>query len=70
LSKIADASSKTRDYTVNSLRDALSEIIAYFLVYRTYINSQTVSKGDSQYINWAIEQAKQRSIPIVAGLTC
>jgi len=61
LSKIADASSKTRDYTLNALRDALSEVIACFPVYRTYINSQTVSKKDSQYINWAIEQAKQRS---------
>jgi (1->4)-alpha-D-glucan 1-alpha-D-glucosylmutase len=61
LSKIADASSKTRDYTLNALRYALSEVIACFPVYRTYINSQTVSKKDSQYINWAVEQAKQRS---------
>ncbi|MDD5267211.1 MAG: malto-oligosyltrehalose synthase [Methylococcales bacterium] len=62
LSKIADASSKTRDYTLNSLRYALIEVIACFPVYRTYINSQTVSKKDSQYINWAIEQGKQRSL--------
>ncbi|MDD5319289.1 MAG: malto-oligosyltrehalose synthase [Methylococcales bacterium] len=61
LSKIAEASSKTRDYTLNALRYALSEVIACFPVYRTYINSQTVSKKDSQYINWTIEQAKQRS---------
>ncbi len=61
LSKIAEASSKTRDYTLNALRYALSEAIACFPVYRSYINSQTVSKKDSQYINWAIEQAKQRS---------
>jgi (1->4)-alpha-D-glucan 1-alpha-D-glucosylmutase len=61
LSKIAEVSSKTRDYTLNALRDALSEVIACFPVYRTYINSQTVSKEDSQYINWALGQAKQRS---------
>lgn len=61
LSRIADASSKTRDYTLNALHDALSEVIACFPVYRTYINSQTVSKKDSQYIKWAIEQARQRS---------
>ncbi len=61
LSKIAELSSKTRDYTLNSLRDALSEVIACFPVYRTYINSPAASKKDSQYINWAIEQAKQRS---------
>ena len=57
---IADANSKTRDYTLNALRDALSEVIACFPVYRTYINSETVSKADSQYVNWAIVQAKKR----------
>ncbi|MCK9619239.1 MAG: malto-oligosyltrehalose synthase [Methylobacter sp.] len=61
LSKIADASSKTRDYTLYALRNALLEVIACFPVYRTYINSQTVSKEDSQYIKWAIDQSKQRS---------
>ena len=61
LSRIADASSKTRDYTLNSLRYALSEVIACFPVYRTYINSQTISKKDSQYISWAIEHGKRRS---------
>jgi (1->4)-alpha-D-glucan 1-alpha-D-glucosylmutase len=61
LSKIADASSKTRDYTLYALRNALSEVIACFPVYRTYINSQAVSKEDSQYIKWAVDQGKQRS---------
>ncbi|MGZ5054219.1 MAG: malto-oligosyltrehalose synthase [Methylobacter sp.] len=61
LSRIADASSKTRDYTLYALRNALSEVIACFPVYRTYINSQNVSKEDGQYIKWAIDQAKQRS---------
>ncbi len=62
LSKIADASCKTRDYTLNSLRDALTEVIACFPVYRTYINSQTVSKQDGQYIDWAVAQAERRSL--------
>ncbi|MGR8979314.1 MAG: malto-oligosyltrehalose synthase [Gammaproteobacteria bacterium] len=61
LSKIAEAGSKTRDYTLNALREALTEVIACFPVYRTYINSESVSKKDSQYINWAVEHAKQRS---------
>jgi (1->4)-alpha-D-glucan 1-alpha-D-glucosylmutase len=61
LDKIANANPKTRDYTLNALREALSEMIACFPVYRTYINSDSISKKDSQYINWAIEQGKQRS---------
>jgi (1->4)-alpha-D-glucan 1-alpha-D-glucosylmutase len=61
LSRIADASSKTRDYTLYALRNALSEVIACFPVYRTYINRQAVTKEDSQYVKWAIDQGKQRS---------
>lgn len=61
LSKIAESSPKTRDYTLNALRDALLEIIACFPVYRTYINSLMVNNDDSQYIHWAIQQAKKRS---------
>lgn len=61
LSKIADTNGKTRDYTFNALRDALTEIIACFPVYRTYINSQNVSKQDSQYIRWATAQAERSS---------
>jgi (1->4)-alpha-D-glucan 1-alpha-D-glucosylmutase len=61
LSKIANANPKTRDFTLNALRESLSEVIACFPVYRTYINSDSISKKDSQYINWAIEQGKQRS---------
>ncbi len=60
LTRIADVSSKTRDYTLNALRNALLEVVACFPVYRTYINSQTVSKEDSQYINWAVTQAMHR----------
>jgi (1->4)-alpha-D-glucan 1-alpha-D-glucosylmutase len=61
LGKIANANPKTRDYTLNALREALSEVIACFPVYRTYINNNSISKKDNQYINWAIEQGKQRS---------
>lgn len=61
LSKIAEASSKTRDYTLNALRDALAETVASFPVYRTYINGFTVRKEDAQYVDWAIQHGKQRS---------
>jgi (1->4)-alpha-D-glucan 1-alpha-D-glucosylmutase len=61
LNKIAQASYKTRDYTLNALRQALTEVIACFPVYRTYINSEPPSKKDSQYIHWAVQQGRQRS---------
>jgi (1->4)-alpha-D-glucan 1-alpha-D-glucosylmutase len=61
LSQIAESHSKTRDYTLNALRDALLEVSACFPVYRTYINSPEVQKEDVQYIEWAIAQARRRS---------
>ncbi|MBE0435166.1 MAG: malto-oligosyltrehalose synthase [Methylomicrobium sp.] len=61
LSRIAEANAKTRDYTLNALHDALKETVSCFPVYRTYINSLNVRKEDSQYIDWAVQQGRQRS---------
>lgn len=64
LSRIAEANPKTRDYTLNALREALAETVACFPVYRTYIETAYVRKEDNEYIDWAIRQAKQRSHPL------
>ncbi|MGH8679756.1 MAG: malto-oligosyltrehalose synthase, partial [Burkholderiales bacterium] len=58
--RIAQASRDTRDFTVNSLRQALEEVIASFPVYRTYIVDQP-SDEDRRFIEWAIAQAKNRN---------
>ncbi|HSA06860.1 MAG TPA: malto-oligosyltrehalose synthase [Candidatus Gastranaerophilales bacterium] len=59
LNRISEKYYSTRDYTLNNLRDALSEIIACFPVYRTYISED--KKGDKafDYIKWAIGLAKK-----------
>ena len=61
LSQIALANRHTCDFTVNSLREALSEIIAWFPVYRTYITENQVSDTDRKYIELAVKRAKSRS---------
>jgi (1->4)-alpha-D-glucan 1-alpha-D-glucosylmutase len=61
LSKIALANRYTCDFTLNSLRSALAEIIANFPVYRTYVNAHNVSEEDRRYVNQAIRAAKKRS---------
>ena len=61
LSRIALADRHTCDFTLKSLRDALSEIVACFPVYRTYVTEQGPSASDRAYINDAIECAKERS---------
>ncbi len=58
--RIARADRRTRDYTLNLLRQALTEVIACFPVYRTYI-ADSVSDVDRRYIDWAVASARRRS---------
>ncbi|HEV7821187.1 MAG TPA: malto-oligosyltrehalose synthase, partial [Burkholderiales bacterium] len=60
LARIAHANRNTRDYTVNTLRQALAEIIARFPVYRTYI-ANDIAESDRRYIDWAVALAKRHS---------
>jgi (1->4)-alpha-D-glucan 1-alpha-D-glucosylmutase len=60
LARIARADRRTRDYTLNSLRSALAEVVACFPVYRTYI-VDAPSEQDRRYIDWAVAQARRRS---------
>lgn len=61
LSRIALADRHTCDFTVKSLRDALTEIVACFPVYRTYVTAESVSTSDRAYINEAVKCAKEKS---------
>lgn len=64
LSRIALADRHTCDFTLKSLRDALTEIVACFPVYRTYVTEQAVSESDRSYINEAVDCAKEKSSTI------
>ncbi|MGA9393087.1 MAG: malto-oligosyltrehalose synthase [Candidatus Sulfotelmatobacter sp.] len=61
LSKIALSKRRTCDFTLNSLHDALMEVVANFPVYRTYVTASRVSEDDALYINRAVSSAKRRS---------
>jgi (1->4)-alpha-D-glucan 1-alpha-D-glucosylmutase len=61
LSRIALASRYTCDFTLNSLRSALGEVIASFPVYRTYVNGPDVSEEDRHYVEQAVRAARKRS---------
>lgn len=58
---IARTDRRNRDFTYLGLRDALTEIIAWFPVYRTYLNGTRFSEVDSRYLESAILAAKERS---------
>jgi len=60
LMRMARADRHTRDFTYNSLREALAETAACMPVYRTYV-VDAPSSQDARYIDWAIAQARRRS---------
>jgi (1->4)-alpha-D-glucan 1-alpha-D-glucosylmutase len=61
ITRIALSKRHTCDFTLNSLRDALTEVVASFPVYRTYISPSGVSDSDVRYIRSAIALATWRS---------
>jgi malto-oligosyltrehalose synthase len=60
LCEIAEADWGTRDFTRKRLRDALTEIVASFTVYRTYVTPRGADSGDRQRIAKAIQEARAR----------
>jgi (1->4)-alpha-D-glucan 1-alpha-D-glucosylmutase len=60
--RIADADRKTRDYTVHGLRIALSEIVARFPVYRSYVTDDAPSAEDVRLIEETIAGARRHSL--------
>ena len=61
IAKIALSKRHTCDFTLNGLRDALTEVICTFPVYRTYVSPSGISDNDVRYIRSAIASAKWRS---------
>jgi len=68
LNRISEQNRHTRDFTLNSLIKSIVEVIAYFPVYRTYINSFEVLERDFQYIEAAISRAKRQNPAISASV--
>jgi (1->4)-alpha-D-glucan 1-alpha-D-glucosylmutase len=62
LSRIALANRQTCDFTLNNLRDALSEVVARFPVYRTYLTPGHSSDQDRRFLQWAVATAR-KSLP-------
>lgn len=59
LDRIAQQDPKTRDFTLNGLRDVIEEIVACFPVYRTYIRPGIVGDDDRRDIDWAVGRARK-----------
>lgn len=60
LLRIARADRRTRDYTFNTLRQAIAEVASCFPVYRTYVASTGPTSQDRRYIDWAVAHARRK----------
>jgi (1->4)-alpha-D-glucan 1-alpha-D-glucosylmutase len=70
LADICERHRRYRDYTRRELNSMIREVMACLPVYRTYVQADTgkVTDGDRQYIDIAIEAAKQNRPEIDADL--
>ncbi len=68
LQQMSEKDRHTRDFTLGSLVSAIVEVIAFFPVYRTYINSSVVTERDQKYIDIAVAKAKRRNPAVSASI--
>jgi (1->4)-alpha-D-glucan 1-alpha-D-glucosylmutase len=68
LNRISEKNRHTRDFTFNSLTAAIVEVIAFFPVYRTYINNWNIVERDRKYIEFAVTRAKRANTNVNPSL--
>jgi (1->4)-alpha-D-glucan 1-alpha-D-glucosylmutase len=68
LDRLSEKNRWSRDFTLNSLRHALREIIACFPVYRPYISGDAIHPRDRAYVQVAVARAKRRNPAISVSL--
>ena len=61
LNRISEVDRRTRDFTRQSLRRALGEIVACFPVYRTYVTDARATAYDRDVIDLAVSRARRRN---------
>jgi (1->4)-alpha-D-glucan 1-alpha-D-glucosylmutase len=68
LDRIGESNRKSRDFTLDSLRDVITEVVACFPVYRTYVNEQGWTPEDRAIVEQAIARARRRNPAMEASL--
>ncbi len=59
LGRLAGSHWRSRDFTIEGLREALREIVAHFPIYRTYFTPSRARDQDKRYVGWAVAQARK-----------
>lgn len=68
LARIALAHRHTRDFTQNSLRDLITEYVASFPVYRTYVRQGGWTPADETMVDQTLARARRRNPAMEASL--
>jgi (1->4)-alpha-D-glucan 1-alpha-D-glucosylmutase len=61
LDRIGESNRKSRDFTLDSLRDVITEVVACFPVYRTYVDDHGWTKEDRTVLARAVARARRRN---------
>ncbi len=68
LHRISEVNRRSRDFTLDSLRDVLREIVAVFPVYRTYLSAAGWVEYDAKIIETAVTRARRRNPSIESSI--
>ncbi|HEX6052272.1 MAG TPA: malto-oligosyltrehalose synthase, partial [Gemmatimonadaceae bacterium] len=68
LDRIAESNRRSRDFTLDSLRDVIREVVACFPVYRTYVTEEGWAPADRSVVERAIVRARRRNPAMEASL--
>jgi (1->4)-alpha-D-glucan 1-alpha-D-glucosylmutase len=61
LNRLSEGNRRARDFTLDSLREALRQTVACFPVYRTYVTEKSATDSDRQVIDMALTRARRRN---------
>ncbi|HTL44624.1 MAG TPA: malto-oligosyltrehalose synthase [Vicinamibacterales bacterium] len=61
LNRISESNRRSRDFTLNSLRDVIVEVVACFPAYRTYVTGEGWTPEDRAVLERAIVRARRRN---------
>ena len=68
LDRIGEGNRKSRDFTLESMRDVITEVVACFPVYRTYVDEQGWLPEDRAVVELAIARARRRNPAMESSL--
>jgi (1->4)-alpha-D-glucan 1-alpha-D-glucosylmutase len=68
LDRIAENNRKSRDFTLESLRRVILEVVACFPVYRTYVDERGWTPDDRRVVEQAIDRAQRLNPAMEASL--